>query len=364
MSPTATNPEHPDFDALSAHVDGEAPEWEAHVGGCAECQATAARLRAVSEMVGGAVPAGALSARVIGLARAMAAFEDAKSTQEPAGGTVDDHDIAALASMSAREPVREPAALEPVALREPAPVGGTTRGATAPGGGGAGSPTPIGSASRSRRRGGAGAWLGVGSAAAVLVAFVVGISALTGGGGGGDDDGTVAAGAPPAEERTATALTGEADSITSPAENSGAGVGGVDVVPGGTGATGEVGGVGGGDLGEIADETVLASRARPLLLQRDSTTAGAYDTGSGIAGVAPASEPAPTSRFVGTRPCEMEARTARPELGTVVYHATGRADGVAVVVLGFAAGPAPSPVTLLALAHQEGCRVVLEAVGP
>ena len=70
------------------------------------------------------------------------------------------------------------------------------------------------------------------------------------------------------------------------------------------------------------------------------------------------------SEFVGTRPCEMVIRAARPELGTVVYFATGQSGGTQVVVLGFAAGPAPAPVILLALAQQEGCRVVLEAAGP
>jgi hypothetical protein len=43
---------HADFEALSAFVDGEAPEWADHVAGCPQCRATAAELRAMSAAVG------------------------------------------------------------------------------------------------------------------------------------------------------------------------------------------------------------------------------------------------------------------------------------------------------------------------
>ncbi|MDP1806956.1 MAG: hypothetical protein Q8K72_17405, partial [Acidimicrobiales bacterium] len=43
--------EHADFEALSAFVDGEAPEWAEHVAGCPRCRATAAELRALSARV-------------------------------------------------------------------------------------------------------------------------------------------------------------------------------------------------------------------------------------------------------------------------------------------------------------------------
>jgi hypothetical protein len=46
--------EHADFEALSAYVDGEAPEWGAHLAACAACRASAEELRAVSAAV--AVP--------------------------------------------------------------------------------------------------------------------------------------------------------------------------------------------------------------------------------------------------------------------------------------------------------------------
>jgi hypothetical protein len=44
--------EHADFEALSAFVDGEAPEWGGHVDGCAPCRATVEQLRAVRSTVG------------------------------------------------------------------------------------------------------------------------------------------------------------------------------------------------------------------------------------------------------------------------------------------------------------------------
>ena len=33
--------EHPEFEDLSAFVDGEAPEWQDHVDSCAACRADA-----------------------------------------------------------------------------------------------------------------------------------------------------------------------------------------------------------------------------------------------------------------------------------------------------------------------------------
>ena len=44
--------EHADLEALSAYVDGEAPEWAAHVTGCPSCRATVDDLRAVAAAVG------------------------------------------------------------------------------------------------------------------------------------------------------------------------------------------------------------------------------------------------------------------------------------------------------------------------
>ena len=52
--------EHPDFEALSAFVDGEAPQWRRHVDACDLCLADVARLRAVRAADR---PAGAASGR-------------------------------------------------------------------------------------------------------------------------------------------------------------------------------------------------------------------------------------------------------------------------------------------------------------
>ena len=395
---------HPDFEALSAHHDGEAPEVAAHVAGCATCRATLRWLRATTALVGGPVPSIAAETRDRAIARALDAFDAAESGQattksaapvdrrdslaQPGPGPVllprppqdpspDTEPGAATVSQprSASEPNSVPG---PGSVPGPRPGPGSVRGpGSVPGRGSVSGPgpgqglrpadsapaaggdqieqaTPI-SAARSRRRAGAGMWLGVGSAAAVLVAVVLGIGVLTGGnGGGGDDTTTMVAGPLAGQERTTSGLQGESGPIESSSADNAAG------------GPGSVAGIDAGDLGQIADGQALAARARPVLLQRDGATA-ATASGStepaGVSGIA-ATDPAPISKFVGTRPCEMEIRAARPDLGTVVYFATGQVADTQVVVLGFAAGPAPAPVTLLALDQREGCRVVLEAAGP
>ncbi|MGH9264855.1 MAG: hypothetical protein ACRD1D_09195 [Acidimicrobiales bacterium] len=59
--------EHADLDALSAFMDGEAPEWASHVDACPQCRAMVDQLRAVARAVGAPVepaPAGAQEAAV------------------------------------------------------------------------------------------------------------------------------------------------------------------------------------------------------------------------------------------------------------------------------------------------------------
>ena len=317
----STSHPHPDFDALSAHHDGEAPEVAAHVAGCAQCRTTLRWLRTTSALVAGPVPPVTGAVREQALARALEALGVTESARDTTQG--------AAVSRRRAEPAPVPAVAGAVDGAVPRPA----RPEPA---------TPITSA-RSRRRTGSGVWVGVGSAAAVLVAVVLGVGALSGGGGGSDDTATVAGGGQADQERTASAL----------ADQPGPTAGGETNASGSAAA-----GVDGGDLGEIADAAALVAGARPSLLPRD---AGAAAPRSGE--VAPA-DAAPTPKLVGTRPCEMEVRAVRPELGTVVYFATGRAQGVPVIVLGFAPAAAAEPVTLLALAQQEGCRVVLEAAGP
>jgi hypothetical protein len=327
--------EHPDFDALSAHHDGEAPEWATHVAGCAACQATLGRLRAISALVGGPVIAAKSAVREEGLARALQAFDNTETDRDATEGAAWDRGEA----------------LRP----DPVPARAFRPSAAAAGGPGRRPPepaTPIASA-RSRRGRGTGMWVGVGSAAAVLVAFVFGIGVLTGGNGGGGGETTVAAGGPPAQQRSDASRESAGSAL--------------DATGGNSALADTAGGSDGGDLGDIADASALVAGARPGLLQQggDATTTRSREP---VAGITSAAEPELSSEFVGTRPCEMQARAERPDLGTVVYFATGRVQGAPVVVLGFAAAPtdpaSPAPVTLLALAQQEGCRVVLDAVGP
>ena len=67
---------------------------------------------------------------------------------------------------------------------------------------------------------------------------------------------------------------------------------------------------------------------------------------------------------VGTRVCEEQIRTARPELGVVTYAATLRYAGNPAIVLGFQAKGVPPPTQLLVLAPEQGCRVLAETTLP
>src|SRR4051794_24112414 len=79
-----TIPDHPDLDALSAFVDGEAHEWADHVAGCAACRATVADLRAVAAAVGRPVEAPAADRREAAIAAALAMGVPAAGAPEPA----------------------------------------------------------------------------------------------------------------------------------------------------------------------------------------------------------------------------------------------------------------------------------------
>jgi hypothetical protein len=69
--------EHADLEALSAFVDGEAPEWADHVAGCEACRASAAQLGAVAAALRAPVdpPAEAVRERAVAAALDAAAFE-------------------------------------------------------------------------------------------------------------------------------------------------------------------------------------------------------------------------------------------------------------------------------------------------
>ena len=390
---------HPDFEALSAHHDGEAPEVAAHVADCAACRTTLRWLRATTALVASPVPPVA-----------------PEFGTGPGPGRWTPSSTLKVGRTPPRAPLRSTAGTPWLNLGQTRAAASATAGPHAGHGTWAGrSLTARGSLRAqlgARARFGAwagfsagagfGAWAGFGVRAGIGVgaspgglgarsgrragragdAHLGGQESAPGGsgdvaggriGGGGAGGGRprhrrahgrkrgwgrrhhhLVAGPLAGQERTTSGLQGESGAVqSSSADNAG-------------GGPGSVAGIDAGDLGQIADGQALAARARPVLLQRDGATAAPASessTPAGVAGIA-GTDPAPISKFVGTRPCEMETRTARPELGTVVYFATGQVAGTPVVVLGFAAGPAPAPVTLLALAQQEGCRVVLEAAGP
>ena len=124
------------------------------------------------------------------------------------------------------------------------------------------------------------------------------------------------------------------------------------------------------DLGPVDDAGQLAAKVGGALgRQAGSSTAGASSeaTSSAPAPTAAALSPARDSSLagtaVGTRPCEEQVRAARPTLGQVVYFAAATSQGRPAFVLGFAPGPDPAPLTLLAVA-QEGCAVLVEAALP
>ena len=75
--------EHADVEALSAYVDGEAPEWGGHVAGCAQCAATVEALRAVSDAVGAPVEPADPALRELALGAALTPAEAATATVIP-----------------------------------------------------------------------------------------------------------------------------------------------------------------------------------------------------------------------------------------------------------------------------------------
>ena len=281
---------HPSFEDLSAYHDGEAPEWAAHVGACARCQARLDQLAALTAAVARPLD-GPSPAEVAGdpVERALAAAQD-------------DGD----ASTAGAEEQGDPG---PAAARPPAVTSGPT-----------GPPAPS-----YPERGRWLAWVTAASAAAVLV-LLVGVLALV-----NRSDGDRPTGAALTERGRAP---GDQDAGTG-AEP-----------PGPTAAPESVPPVAaaGGDLGEVVDAETLVARAQPRL------------------GGAPEAAP-DARRAVGTYPCEVDARTADPTLGPVVYHATARVRGAPAVVLGFTPPATPGRYRVLALARAD-CRLLLSATSP
>jgi hypothetical protein len=292
--------DHPDFEALSASLDGEDEGAAAHAAGCATCQAQLAGLRAVRDAVGGQVASPASEVVDAAVARAVA------SAGEWAAGEA---------------PAITPAAWPPPGRERRVPTPAQPR----PG-------------ARWRLR-------LTGSAAAAAVAVVVLAAVLVSGGSRTpDDDTALSAGPPNAAQETARSLAPTGSAEGGSAE-------------GGSAAAGTAGGSGGYDLpvqelGDVGD--ISALRERAAARAAPSAPVGATATDAAL----------PAPRIVGTRVCEIEARTARPSLGVVVYVANLRFQGTPVVALGFAPAPDGTPVTLLVLAPGEGCRVLAETTIP
>ncbi len=302
--------EHPEFEALSAFVDGEASQWRRHVDACDLCLADVARLRAVRAAIGQPVPPVADDVKERSIARALDAFIPSPASAVAESGDTRTPRVAGTPRVRPLPPVED----RPHVVAPPAP-----------------------------RRRVNGPWVALGSVAAVLLAVVVGAAVLRGPGGGGEGTQTLASGTPDSTAESGAAAPGYDLRQSSPAG---------------------AGGVTGPDLGPIDDAAQLAAKAGSGVRATERaasapTPAPALAPGaaldSSVAGVAGTS--------VGTRPCEEQVRTARPELREVVYFATATTGGRPAFVLGFATGPDPAPVTLLLVA-QEGCGVVAEASLP
>ena len=296
--------EHADFEAISAYVDGEAPEWADHVAACVECRASAAAVRAVAAAVGAPVDAPSAADRDRAIAAALDATPGGRTTvPDPA---VSGRHEAERARFARRRPSR-PWVMPAVAAVVVGILGVSgfvvssyrTPDETT---------TLAGPTADTNPKSAALAESGAGGVAAAAP------SAPPGDLGDLPDAATLraraqAAGPPPA------ASTGRSSS----GANSGAG-------SSATGADATA-------SGALTPTTTLTQRAAPSV--------------------------------VGTRPCEEQARTREPTLGPVVYFATARQGQVAGYVLGFGAvgSPSTTPVTLLLLA-QDGCRELLRAAGP
>ncbi|MGH9223731.1 MAG: hypothetical protein ACRD2W_08070 [Acidimicrobiales bacterium] len=87
---------HPDFEALSAAVDGEDEEAGAHVRGCAECAARVASLTAVREAVARPVAPLAADRQEQALAAALGAFDGGRAEEVAAGS------VAPVVSLASR----------------------------------------------------------------------------------------------------------------------------------------------------------------------------------------------------------------------------------------------------------------------
>ncbi|HVL05537.1 MAG TPA: zf-HC2 domain-containing protein [Acidimicrobiales bacterium] len=297
--------EHADFEALSAYVDGEAPEWADHVAGCPRCRATAAELRALSATVAAPVDVPSPAQREAAVARAV------RSTAPDAGAGRD---------------------------VEPAPASRPEVERLA------------------RRRWSPGSWA-LPAVAAVVVA-VLGLSGLLLSANRSSDESTATFAGPALDSKAESALPGAP----------GTPVADLGDLPDAATLRSRALGAGAATARSSAGSATSSDAAAGQAANTGNTGAAvnvAPSATPGAGGVAPtggaggAATIAPEA--VGTRPCEERARAREQGLGPLTYFATARQGTSPAYVLGFAS-PAGG-VTLLMLA-QEGCAELLRSAGP
>lgn len=294
--------DHPDLEALSASLDGEGDgAVTGHIAACPRCRGTRARLEAARHAVAQPVLPASDVVREEAISAALAAAGSWGRDEEPA----------------------------PVAAPTPAPAPP------------AAAPVHRVSVPPPRRW-----WMG-GAAAAAVVAVVVGAAALIGQQPSGNSN-TALSGSPPAAERAVDGAAGGSG------DSGGGGAGSAPLAP--TAA-------GGLDLGDVA--SVEALKARLATAQGSAAAAFGGSVNAQTAGPPTTVVPgAPVGREVGTFVCEVEARSARPQVGQVVTSANLRYQGVPAVALQFSPTVQDPVVRLLVLAPGQGCRLLAETTIP
>ena len=301
---------HADFQALSAFVDGEAPEWADHVAGCPQCRATAAELRALAAKVAAPAepPPAALREAAIAAALEAAGLDAGAGAAQPLGAAPSAGHQAHRARFS-------------------------RSGRFAP---------------RS--------WWAMPAIAAVVLACAGFAGVILSSTRSTDHETTTFAG-PALGSKSESAVPGAppapvgdlgdvADAATLRARALG------PVPPSTAGGAAASAARSSSNTGAASDAATSAP-APNVAPNAGSTAAGAA---GGAGGAATAIAP----NAVAARPCEDRARAREPGLGPVTYFATARKGTVAAYVLGFSSGP---NVTLLMLA-QDGCGELLRSAGP
>ncbi len=302
--------EHADFEALSAFVDGEAPEWADHVAGCPRCRATAADLRALSARVAAPADSPPAAQREAAIAAALGAA----AFGEGVGA-------AATPSLAPAAAARHEA--QRARFERPAPR----------------------------------SWAMPAIAAVVLACL--GFAGVILSSTRSTDHETTVAG---------PALDTKAESAVPGAPS--APVGDLGDVPDVATLRARALAVG---AASSAGATVSRSNSGAASDAQSSTTnsgnTGAAITSGAAGGAGGAGGAAPNSsagafiapNAAGTRPCEERARDREPGLGPVTYFATARLGGVPAYVLGFAT---PSGQLTLLMLAQNGCAELLRSAGP